>query len=246
MSFYNDEELPFVKKCESIVLDAKNNNKITLFRFLNLRELEILKYVSYDVKLYVDLNGDEYKRAIIAPFEIKPEYKVNLIKINYNKKYLTPNHRMILGALMGLGIERNTIGDIYITTLNDVYFYATKEITPYLISEFRVLSHQAVELSIEENIVGEIKRNIVVKKTFVQSLRLDLIISQGFNISRNDAQDIIKNGDCKVNQKVINNTSHIIKQDDLISLKGYGRIVLQEIGGMSKSNKIHVTIAKYV
>lgn len=246
MSFYNDEELAFVKKCEGIVLDAKNNNKITLFRFLNQREIEILKTLSSEVWLYIDSNSEEYKRAIVAPFEIKPEYKVNLIKINYNKKYLTPNHRMILGALMSLGIERNTIGDIYITTSNDVYFYATKEITPYIISEFRVLAHQAVELSVEECIIGEIKKDVVIKKSFVQSLRLDLIVAQGFNIARGDAQDIIKNGDCKVNQKMINNTSHILKQGDLISLKGYGRLTLQEVGGLSKNNKIHVILAKHV
>ena len=246
MSFYTDEELPFVKKCEGIVLDAINNNKITLFRFLNQREIDILKSLTSEVYLYIDSCGDEYKRAIVSSFEINPEYKVNLIKMNYNKKYLTPNHRMILGSLMGLGIERNTIGDIYITTSNDVYFYVTKEITPYLLNEFRVLSHQAVELSIESEIIGEVKKNYSYKKAFVQSLRLDLILAQGFNLSRSLAQDLIKNGDCKVNQKVINNTSHMLKEKDLISLKGYGRITLFEVGGMSKNNKIYVTIAKHI
>ena len=42
MGFYNNEELPFVKKCEGIILDAKYSNKITLLRFLNQREIEIL------------------------------------------------------------------------------------------------------------------------------------------------------------------------------------------------------------
>ena len=43
MGFYNNEELPFVKKCEGIILDAKYSNKITLLRFLNQREIEIFK-----------------------------------------------------------------------------------------------------------------------------------------------------------------------------------------------------------
>ena len=213
MGFYNNEELPFVKKCEGIILDAKYSNKITLLRFLNQREIEILNQLKDDTFLYIDSCGDEYKRVIISHFEIKPEFKTVLLKLNYNKKYLEPNHRMILGALMSLGIERNTIGDIYITTGNDVYFYATKEIEPYLISELRVIAHQAVQI---------------------------------FNLSRREAQELIKNKDCKVNQRIIDNTSYELHEHDVISLKGYGRGVIESIGGLSKGGKIFVNLAKLV
>lgn len=246
MSFYNNEELPFVKKCEGIVLDAKYSNKITLFRFLNQREIEILNSLKDDTCLYIDSCGEEYKRAIISPFEIKPEFKTVLLKLNFNKKYLEPNHRMILGSLMSLGIERNTIGDIYITTNNDVYFYATKEIEPYLISELRVIAHQAVELEVSAKIEGEIKKNVKIKTAFVASLRLDLIVAQIFNLSRAEAQEIIKNKDCKVNQRIIDNTSFELKEHDVISLKGYGRGSIDGVGGLSKNGKIFVNLAKLI
>lgn len=246
MSFYNNEELPFVKKCEGIILDAKYSNKITLFRFLNKREIEILNSLKDDTIIYIDSCGDEYKRAIVAPFEIKPEFKTILLKLNYNKKYLTPNHRMILGSLMSLGIERNTIGDIYITTSNDVYFYATKEIEPYLISELRVIAHQAVELEETSSIEGEIKRDIKTKDAFVASFRLDLICAQIFNLSRSETQELIKNKDCKVNQRIIDNTSYELHEHDVISLKGYGRGSIEAVGGISKSGKIFVNLAKMI
>lgn len=246
MGFYNNEELPFVKKCEGIILDAKYSNKITLLRFLNQREIEILNQLKDDTFLYIDSCGDEYKRVIISPFEIKPEFKTVLLKLNYNKKYLEPNHRMILGALMSLGIERNTIGDIYITTGNDVYFYATKEIEPYLISELRVIAHQAVELEEKKEIEGQIKKNMKTKTAFVASFRLDLITAQIFNLSRREAQELIKNKDCKVNQRIIDNTSYELHEHDVISLKGYGRGVIESIGGLSKGGKIFVNLAKLV
>ncbi|MGM9970703.1 MAG: YlmH/Sll1252 family protein [Anaeroplasma sp.] len=246
MSFYNEEEYPFVRRCESIVLDAKNNGKITLFKFLNKREIEILTSNAKDVYLYLDTYGIEYKRAVISAFELNPDFKISLIKIIYNKKYLAINHRMVLGALMSIGIERNTIGDIIITTNNDVYFYATKEITPYLFDEFKTLSNQAISLVETNEIIGEIKINYVTKKAFVNSLRLDLILAHGFNENRTIIQDLIKNGDCKINQKRINNTSHILKEGDIISLKGYGRLVLKEVGRLSKNNKIYVELAKMI
>lgn len=246
MGFYNNEELPFVKKCEGIVLEAKYSNKITLFRFLNQREIEILNQLKDDTFLYIDSCGDEYKRVIISPFEINPEFKTVLLKLNYNKKYLEPNHRMILGALMSLGIERNTIGDIYITTGNDVYFYATKEIEPYLISELRVIAHQAVELEEKKEIEGQIKKNTKTKTAFVASLRLDLITAQIFNLSRREAQELIKNKDCKVNQRIIDNTSFELHEHDVISLKGHGRGSIESVGGLSKGGKIFVNLAKLI
>ena len=78
------------------------------------------------------------------------------------------------------------------------------------------------------------------------SLRLDLIVSQIFNLSRAEAQDIIKNKDCKVNQRIIDNTSYELKEHDVISLKGYGRGSIDRIGGVSKSGKICVNLSKLI
>lgn len=247
MSFYNLDEETFVKKVFSVKDDALKNDKITLFRFLNTREVELVKYIcGNDVYLYFSnfTNEDEYKRTLISPFEINPDFKIEILKLDYNKKYIKPNHRMILGALMSLGVNRDTIGDIYITTDDDVYIISTKEISLYLISEFKVLSHQSVSLNKVNQIDGEIKRNYDIMSTFVASLRLDLILAERYKLSRKNAQEIIKTGDCKVNQKVILNTSHILKEGDIISIKGYGRMKLLEIGGLSKSNNIYVKLAK--
>ena len=65
------------------------------------------------------------------------------------------------------------------------------------------------------------------KTAFVASLRLDLITAQIFNLSRREAQELIKNKDCKVNQRIIDNTSYELHEHDVISLKGYGRGVIE-------------------
>ena len=207
----------------------------------------MVKYIcGKDVFVYISKFGedDEYSRVMVSPFEIEPNFKIALLKLDYNKKFITPNHRMILGALMSYGIKRDTIGDIYITTDNEVYICATNEIKDYLIEEFRVLSHHSVSLYEVDEIEGEIKHNYDIMQTFVASLRLDLIVAERFKLSRKNAQEIIKRGDCKVNQRPIDNTSHVLKEGDLISLKGFGRMKLLEVGGMSKSNNIHVRLAK--
>lgn len=246
MSLYSEEELPFVKKVNSAVLDAQNNNKITLFKFLNKREVKLLNYLKKDSYIYVSNCLGDYQRVIISGFEIDADFKIVLVKINYNKKYLTLNHRTILGTLMSLGISRNTIGDIFITENNDAYFYATKEIYSYLLQELRIISHQGVELELVDEIIGNIKTNNKEIKCFVSSLRLDIIVSELFNLSRSEAQELIKNSNCKVNHKVITNTSFQVKESDEISLMHYGKGALLQVGGKSKSDRIFITLTKKI
>lgn len=249
MSFYTIDEEQFVKKINSIKEDAIRNSKVTLLRFLNTREVELIKYIcGHDVCVYFSsvTDEDEYRRGIISPFELVPDFKLMILKLEYNKKYLKPNHRMILGALMSYGITRDSIGDIYIMDNDDVYIVATKEIYPYLVEEFRILSHQSITLNEVDRVSGNVKHDYDIKTDFVASLRLDLIIASRFKLSRNDAQDLIKEGRCKVNQKPIDNTSHMLKESDNISLKGFGKMKILEVGGLSKNNKIYVKLAKLI
>lgn len=77
-------------------------------------------------------------------------------------------------------------------------------------------------------------------------MKLDAIIAGAYNISRNISQELIKNGCVKVNQTEILNTSHELKIDNLISVRGKGRFKLLNILGTSKSSRIVLEIGKYV
>ncbi len=249
MSFYQSNEEDFVKKCRSILADAIYNDKITLLRFLTIREQEILKYVvGKEAYIYSSKisDEDEYKRIIVSPFELEPDFKISIFKLEYNKRYLNINHRMVLGTLMSLGVTRDSIGDIYITEMDDVYLCVTKEISNYIINEFKTLSHQSISLKEVCQIDGKIKQNLEVKNDFLASLRLDIVIASMYNLSRKESLEIIKEGRVKVNQKPTMNNSQEIKENDVISVKGFGKMKLLEVGGLSKRDRIFVKLGKYL
>jgi RNA-binding protein YlmH len=83
-----------------------------------------------------------------------------------------------------------------------------------------------------------------IKKYSVSSLRIDLIISERFNISRVVSQELIKNGNVKINARVILNPVFSIKDNDMISVKTKGKMKVIEIGSTTKSGKIMVTLGK--
>lgn len=247
MILSDDEEL-FYKKVKSLLDKATLNSKTSLLKFLDLKKQEILKYVvGNNAYLYLSggYNDAEYKKAIISPFELNdPDFKISVLKIDYNTKYLTLNHRKVLACLLDLGIKREVIGDIILSN-NDVIFFASSEMKDYIIENLRSISHVPVSI-IEYS--GEINKidNFSYEKIYLNSLRLDAIISHTYKIARDKAQDLVKNDMVKVNQGSILNVNHIVKEEDIISVRGKGRFKVSKILGNSRSDKIIVDVAKYI
>ncbi len=244
----NDEEEMFFKRIYSIKNNAIDNYKITTLKFLDLRKQEIIKYIiGKDCYLYFDggYNDSEYKKCIISPFEIDyPDFKITKLKLNYNKKFLSLNHRKVLAVLMDLGIKREVFGDILFNN-NDCFIMASSENKDYIINNLRIISHNPVEV-IEYD--GTIENIITLEedKIFVSSLRLDCIISGVYNISRSISQELIEKEKVKVNQTLIKNNNHELKNGDIVSVRGKGRFKMLEQLGTSKSNHICLKIGKYI
>lgn len=246
---FTDDELISVKKFEGYKQKAIQSYKMTLTKFLNLREQEMLKFVighNEDVCLYFSnvSEYDEYKRAIISPFELEPDFNIEVVHVEYNKKFISLDHRHVLGTIMCLQIERNMLGDILVSKDKDIYFVIAKELANFVIDNIYQINNAEVKLSIVNKPIGDFRPEYKINKYFVNSLRLDLVTSQGFNISRNVCQDLIKEGNLKLNSKVEQNLCKNIELNDVISLKGYGRIKILNIGGLSKRDKICIEIGK--
>jgi len=238
----------FKKRCESII-DKAYQGGVTLLNFLDDAEVGVLNNI---IKKHPTINlfesgriiDADRKRYIISPYDEIPDFKIVTFEIIYNKKYYELNHRSILGSLMSLGIKRECIGDIVID--NDrCFFAATKEISEFLKLEFRSVGRAQIELKeYDDEIKNIIKYDI--KTYFLQSLRLDSVISEGFNISRNESKEMIIEGLAYINYLLCQNPSQNIKENDIISLRHKGKIKLISIGNKSKSGRTAVEIGRRI
>jgi len=236
------------KRIHSLKEGAINNYKVSTLKFLDLRKQEIIKYIiGNDCYLYFDggYNDAEYKKCVISPFELdEPDFKITKLKLNYNKKYLELNHRKVLAVLMELGIKREVFGDILFNN-NDVFIMASSENKDFIINNLRLISHQSVEV-VEYD--GELSNVLTLQKEkiFISSMRLDAIIAGVYNVARSISQDIIKAGNVKINQALIQNNNHECKPNDIVSVRGKGRFKIIEMLGKSKSERIVLEIGKYI
>ena len=108
-------------------------------------------------------------------------------------------HRDFLGSLMGSGIKRETVGDIYVGE-GSCDFLVLREILPYVLQNLG--SAGRTKLHLEEIELSELlvpQQSVKTVRDTVPSLRLDGIVSSGFSISRGKAADYIAAGKAELN-----------------------------------------------
>src|SRR5690625_1078988 len=111
---------------------------------------------------------------------------------------------------------------------------------------FKETSSNRANIRLEEVSLNEsLERNDIWKEQThsVSSMRLDILIKEIYRISRSKAAQLIKREQVKVNFKTVSDQAMTVLEADLISVRGYGRSRIIEIGGMSRKNKTFVTSA---
>ena len=158
----------------------------------------------------------------------------------------TLTHRDLLGALMGAGIARETVGDILIDG-NRSYILVTSQIAPYILQNLTEAGRTKLHLQTValENIHVPQQQVKEIRDTLA-SLRLDSVVSSGFRMGRSLAAQHISAGKVAIDGMVCEKPDKIVTEGCKISLRGSGKIKLESVGGKTKKDRISVIIHRYM
>jgi RNA-binding protein YlmH len=178
-------------------------------------------------------------------YEITEEdIPVIILSINWSKSIRELTHRDFLGSILGCGIKREKVGDIILNE-DKAYAVCMSDISKYLLYNLNKVGSTPVSVS-ETTEAQKKEEKIKIITSTVASLRLDSLISTGYGVSRAKAVEIVKSGKVKVNWEDAASSSREMKQGDVISLRGKGRILLEEVSGTTKKDRIRIVIKKYL
>jgi len=222
--------------------------------FLSPRELEMAKYLFGEpegLHAFGGYRDAERKMLIFLPdyLEETALYEADSPCVCLRAEFYqgdTLSHRDFLGALMGAGIGRETVGDICVGK-NSCDFFVTQEIAPYILQNFLSAGRTKLHLSripltqaqIPEPEVKEIRDTMA-------SLRLDSVISSGFRIGRSLAAQYVTTGKAAIDGLPCEKPDKQIAEGMKISVRGLGKIKLQAVNGRTKKDRISVVIHRYV
>ena len=222
--------------------------------FLSPRELEMTRFLFGDLTgLYSfgGYNDAERKMLVYLPDYLEEDalYSEDSPVVCLRATFFhedSLSHRDFLGALMGAGIGRETVGDICVGK-GSCDFFVTEEIAPYIVQSFTSAGRTHLhiekiplcEATIPQPEVKEIKDTLA-------SLRLDSVISSGFRIGRSLAAQYVNAGKAAIDGLPCEKPDKAVTEGAKISVRGLGKIRLTAVNGKTKKDRISVTIHRYI
>lgn len=222
--------------------------------FLSPRELEMTRYLFGNVPGLREFGG--YEDAERKMLVYLPEYldesdlledgsPIVCLRASFFEED-TLSHRDFLGALMGAGIARETVGDICVSK-GSCDFFVTEEIAPYILQNLfsagrTKLNMETVPLS--QVLVPEPETKEI--RDTMASLRLDSVISSGFRIGRSLACQYVTSGRAAIDGLPCEKPDKVVGEGSKISVRGLGKIRLRAVNGQTKKGRISVVIDRYI
>lgn len=152
-------------------------------------------------------------------------------------------HRDFLGTLMAQGIGRDTIGDILVGEGRCVLF-AKEEIAPYITAQVSKVGGAGIAFS-EQPFPLPVGRGFEEKSGTVASARLDCVLSALTGLSREKCASRIASGAVTLNHEAVDSVSGRISDGDVLSVKGYGKLIVDRLGPLTKKGRLRLTARKY-
>lgn len=193
------------------------------------------------------IGAERIKAAFVAEdFLGRPDFNLSAFHLSWDSRYYTITHRDVLGALMGLGIKREIIGDIIMSGPSCQIIVDTS-IAQYISQNLVKVGAAPIQLdSIMLNAILPREEKVKEIRSTVASLRLDVVAASGFGVSRTKMSEEINADKVKLNWQEVKSSSQLVKAGDIISMRGRGRVEVVEIVGQTKKGRISILLKRFI
>lgn len=253
----NDEEKLLLSKVQDKITYTNSKNRITYTDFLNIVEKgKVEKYLKQEnYKRYFSYGGNENSERVIFVFypdKLNEELArknletiLEIIKIE-NSKEENYEHRIYLSAIMKLGLRREKIGDIVVNE-NGADIVVFKENSEYILNGLKQLTRFRKSNLYITSVLELLNKEIEFEEItiIVSSIRLDCFVSELANCSRTKAEEYIEIGKVFINTIEELKSSKKLNIGDIITIRGKGKFIFDEIVKETSKNRYVIKLRKY-
>lgn len=234
---------------DKITKFEKTNTSVTT-NFLDLNEFRIAIALlnKFKVKYEVFSLEDILEKRCIA---ILPEYtdgydfpNVKCIKVTANKEAKL-SHKDYMGSIYNIGIMEDMIGDI-IALENYAYIFLMDKVLEYVLLNYTNVGKHKVEINVINFCdLKEITYNFEDRNVIVPSERIDSVLAHLYNLSRSQVESKVQKNEVYVNSKCVNSKTYILKENDIVSFRKFGKFKYIGIVKKTKNSNLVVSVKIY-
>ena len=265
MKIENEDRI-LVSFLEDKALQCSRSQVITCSRFLDMHERSVASFIKLPdgvTRVFFGQDADAERtvvcylpsyieaadsKSLMEYFIDNPEdCPIRVLEITKDRFSQPLSHRDYLGAVMGLGINRDVTGDIIVSE-KGCLMSVTANMAEYICSNLSKAGRGTLTISIAYpwEVKREIQNDGVEDSFTVSGLRLDSIIKNAFSVSRDAAAEAISKGLVFVNDTECFKPDRRVSDGDKITLRHKGRVIIDDCSGVSKKGRIIVKVRKFV
>lgn len=154
-------------------------------------------------------------------------------------------HQDILGAILGLGLSREVLGDIS-AGAGQAFVVCLAPMADFIADELKQAGRvglSAGRLPLEE--LPDLAPQLQEKTVSVASLRLDAVVAAAFNWPRTQAAEAILAGRVSLAHQPCENVSRPVEPGQVFSVRGAGRVKLLRAEGTTRKGRQRVVLGYY-
>ena len=156
------------------------------------------------------------------------------------------SHRDFLGALMGAGVARDTVGDIYVSP-GQCDFVVLRDLQSYILQNLTGAGRTKLTLApLPLAALSAPQAAVKMRHDTVSSLRLDSVLAAAFSLSRGKAAALIEAGRVELNHTLCQKPDKPVAPGDIFSVRGLGRARLDSVDGTTKKGRTGLTLSRFI
>lgn len=251
----NERELQQLKnRFRDLANKSYQQNIYTFTDFLGLMEQDVFWKMEGELKRsgYTIWGGRPAAERVMIRFGNAEEFGYDAdfpfvcIHIHpLNQKFADDlTHRDFLGALMNLGIQRSTLGDI-VAGEKQAFLFCQEKMADFVCKNLTQVRHTQVSCGVTENFQSLAREE--PEKRFVQvaSPRADSVIAKVYNLSREESLQLFRTGKIFIDGRLCENNSRILRAGETVNARGFGKFSFLEEKGETRKGKTNVEVAVF-
>ncbi len=214
--------------------------------FMAPEALGYLRGIAQEYGLLTDYFGgyEDAERQVICFYEKGdyPSYPISCISIEAKTAM---EHRQVLGSTLALGLSRELLGDIVLDD-KQAYLFCMDNMAFHIADNLLSVGKQHVTCKVLDTLPALQQKQGDVKRVTLASPRLDAVLSAALHLSRGDAALLLQQRKVYVNHSLCEKPDKRIAPADVLSVRGFGRLLIQDIGAPTKKGRIPMMIEQFL
>ena len=193
---------------------------------------------------YIEIGEDIAAADVIVDYGFSTE--IACIRVR-GSGFEELSHRAVMGSILGLGIERDAIGDIVMLDKENAIFFCEARLVAFFEENLCKVGRDKVKAlytTLDESILPERKMQKI--NDTVASARLDCIVASLCSLSRERAKTTILSACVELNYECEERVDREVLAPAILSVRGFGKFKILSISDKTKKGRYRLVAEKFL